>query len=511
MKKLNDAAEVSEWHIWVTLGWCSLIAVLSGCAVGPKYTRPAAPVPPTYKEPAQSSGVKADNWKTAQPSDQVARGKWWEIYNDPQLNGLEEQVNVSNLNLKVAEAQFRQARALVRLNRAGYFPTITAGLSSTGSHPSLNRSIRPAATTSTTFVDSILSAEVSYEPDVWGRVHKTVEASVAGAQASAADLETLRLSVHAELAADYFTLRALDAEKQLLDSTVADYEKALELTTNRYKSGVASGVEVAQAETQLDTARSQAIDVLAQRAQLEHAVALLVGEPPSTFSIPLTPPVAGAAPQVPVGLPSELLERRPDIAAAERRVAAANAEIGVAKTAFFPALTLAASGGFEATHLGDLLSWPSHFWSIGPALAQTLFDGGRRRAISDEAKAGYEATVASYRQSVLTAIQEVEDNLAALRVLAEETKVQDAAVKAAERSLALSMNRYRGGVVTYLEVITAQNAALANERSAVDLLRRQMVASVLLVKALGGGWAASSLPLPSDLISSARTSAQPGN
>jgi NodT family efflux transporter outer membrane factor (OMF) lipoprotein len=510
MKKLNDAAEISEWHFWVTLGWCGLIAVLGGCAVGPKYTRPAASVPPTYKEPTQSSGVKADNWKTAQPSDQVARGNWWEIYNDAQLNGLEEQVNVSNLNLKVAEAQFRQARALVRLNRAGYFPTVAAGLSATGSHPSLNRSIRPAATTSTTFVDSILSADVSYEPDVWGRVHSTVEATVAGAQASAADLETLRLSVHAELAADYFTLRALDAERQLLDSTVAAYEKALELTTNRYSSGVASGVEVAQAETQLDTARSQAIDVRAQRAQLEHAVALLVGEPPSTFSIPSTP-VIEPAPQVPVGLPSELLERRPDIAAAERRVAAANAEIGVAKTAFFPALTLAASGGFETTHLGDLLSWPSHFWSIGPALAQTLFDGGRRHAISDEAKAAYEATVSSYRQSVLTAIQEVEDNLAALRVLAEEIKAQDAAVKAAEHSLALSMNRYRGGVVTYLEVITAQNAALANERTAVDLLRRQMVASVLLVKALGGGWGAASLPTPSDLISSARTSAQPGS
>jgi NodT family efflux transporter outer membrane factor (OMF) lipoprotein len=439
----------------------------------------------------------------------MARGKWWEIYKDVQLNGLEEQVNVSNLNLKVAEAQFRQARALIRLNRASYFPTVTAGISATGSHPSLNRSIRPA-TTSTTFVDSALSADVSYEPDVWGRVHSTVEANVAGAQASAADLESLRLSVHAELAADYFTLRTLDTEKDLLDSTVAAYEKALELTTNRYKSGVASGVEVAQAETQLDTARSQAIDVRAQRAQLEHAIALLVGEPPSTFSIPLAPN-AGHAPEVPVGLPSELLERRPDIAAAERRVAAANAGIGVAKTAFFPALTLAASGGFETTHLGNLLSWPSHFWSIGPALAQTLFDGGRRRAISDEAKAAYEATVASYRQSVLTAIQEVEDNLAALRVLDEETRVQDAAVKAAQHSLALSMNRYQGGVVTYLEVITAQNAALANERNAVDLLRRQMVASVLLVKALGGGWVASSLPTPSDLISSARTSAQPGS
>jgi NodT family efflux transporter outer membrane factor (OMF) lipoprotein len=499
MKGPSKAVAVStKYRIGIIPGSVALLILLNACVVGPKYTKPVAAIPPAYKEqaPDQATG----EWKKAQPSDQLTRGKWWEIYSDPQLNALENRVNISNQNLKVSEALFRQARALVRANRAGYYPTVTGGASITASHPSVNRSVR-SSSSSTTFGDYLLSFDLSYEPDVWGRVHRLVEGSVANAQASAADLETIRLSSQAELAADYFELRAFDAQRQLLDSTVAAYTKALELTTNRYKSGVASKAEVAQAETQLETTRAQAIDVGVQRAQLEHAIALLVGEPASTFSIQ-PEPLRISPPKIPAGLPSELLERRPDIAAAERRVAAANAQIGVAKAAYYPVLSIAASVGFEATQISNWFSWPSRLWAVGPSLAQTLFDAGRRRAVSDQAQAAYDATVASYRESVLTALQEVEDNLAALRILGEEAGVQDSAVKASERSLTLSMNRYKGGVVTYLEVITAQSAALANERTSVDILSRQLVASVLLVKALGGGWENSSLPSTQEIESS---------
>ena len=309
------------------------------------------------------------------------------------------------------------------------------------------------------------------------------------------------MSIQAELATDYFQLRALDSQRQLLDSTAGAYQKGLELTTNRYKGGVASRVEVAQAETQLETTRAQAIDVGVQRAQLEHAIALLVGVPASTFSIP-PQPLTVSPPKIPAGLPSQLLERRPDIAAAERRVAAANAQIGIAKAAYYPVLNIAASVGFEATQISNWFSWPSHLWAVGPSLVQTLFDAGRRHAVSDQAQAAYDATVATYRESVLTALLEVEDNLAALRILGEEAGVQDAAVKASERSLELSMNRYKGGVVSYLEVTITQSAALTNRRTAVDILGRQMVASVLLVKALGGGWDNANLPSVQQIESS---------
>jgi NodT family efflux transporter outer membrane factor (OMF) lipoprotein len=444
IKRITSIAGKS--HRWLTKSCvvASLTVLLSACAVGPKYTRPPVQTPPAYKEQTPSGDQQGTNWKKAQPSDQITHGKWWEIFHDPSLNTLEEQVSISNQNLKTAEAQFRQARALVRLNRAGYYPSVSAGPAATVSHPSVNRSFRPS-TSAPTFADYVLTGDLSYEADAWGRVRHTVEESVANAQASAADLETFRLSAQAELAVDYFTLRGLDAEKQLLDSTVAAYEKALELTTNRYTGGVASGAEVAQAETQLETTRAQAVDIGVQRAQLEHAIALLVGAPASTFSLPGAS-ISGSPPQIPIGLPSELLERRPDIAAAERSVASANAGIGVAKAAYFPVLSLVASAGFEATRLTSWLSWPSHLWSVGPSLVQTVFDGGRRRAISDQAQAVYGATVASYRESVLTAFQEVEDNLAALRILTEEARVQDAAVKAAERSRDLSINRYKGGV-----------------------------------------------------------------
>lgn len=469
---------------WVPSLLASLL-LLTGCVVGPRYSKPATPTPPGYKE------VPPD-WKAAQPNDQIARGKWWEIFQDPQLNALEEQVNVSNQNLKAAEAQFRQARALVRFNRAAYYPTVTAGASAAREHVSQHRPL-VSNLTQTNATDLVIPFDVSYEADVFGRVRHTVEAARSSAQASAADLESVSLSLHAELALDYFMMRTLDAEEQLLNSNVTSFEKALELTQNRYRGGVASAVDVAQAQTQLENTRTQAIDVLIQRAQNEHAIAALTGQPASTFSIPQaawnTPP-----PAVPPGLPSELLERRPDIAAAERRLAAANAEVGVARAAYFPVFSLTGSGGFESTSISTLIQGPSGFLSAGASAVVTAFDVGRRRAVSEQARAAYDESEANYRQTVLTALQEVEDNLATLRILNDEAKAQEAAVAAAEHSLELSTNRYKGGVVSYLEVTTAQSTALADERAAVDILRRRMTASVSLIKALGGGWSSANLP-----------------
>ena len=467
------------------VGLLVLIFLLSGCAVGPRYTKPAAPAPPAYKETPPP-------WKTAQPSDQVARGKWWEIFQDPQLNALEEQINVSNEHLKAAEAQFRQARALVRFNRAAYYPTVTAGASAAREHLSEHRPL-VSTTAQTNVTDFVIPVDVSYEADVFGRVRRTVEAARSNAQASAGDLESVRLSMHAELALDYFQMRTLDAEEQLLRSNVTSFERALELTKSRYTGGVASAVDVAQAQTQLENTRTQAIDVLIQRAQNEHAIATLIGQPASTFAVPQaawnSPP-----PDIPPGLPSDLLERRPDIAAAERRVAAANAQVGVARAAYFPIFTLTGSGGFESTAITTLIQGPSGFLTAGASAAVTAFDGGRRRAVSEQARAAYDESVADYRQTVLTAFQEVEDSLAVLRILNDEAQAQQAAVAAAEHSLQLSTNRYKGGVVSYLEVTTAQSTALADERAAVDILRRRMTASVSLIKALGGGWSSASLP-----------------
>jgi NodT family efflux transporter outer membrane factor (OMF) lipoprotein len=458
---------------------------LASCAVGPRYSRPTTPVPPTYKE-------EPPGWKTAQPNDQVARGKWWEIFEDSQLNTFEEQINVSNQNLKAAVAQFEQARALVTFNRANYYPTVTAGVSASRNRQSENRGL--ATTLSkTNYTDLVTPVNVSYEADVFGRVRRSVETARSSAQASAGDMESVSLSLHAELAADYFQLRTFDAEERLLNDTVAAFEKALQLTQNRYRGGVASAVDVAQAQTQLETTRSQAIDLQVQRAQFEHAIAVLLGQPAPTFGIgpaPWTTP----PPAIPPGLPSDLLERRPDIAAAERRTSAANAQIGVARAAYFPLLTLSASGGFESRSLTNWFNGPSGFVSAGASAVVTAFDAGRRRAVSEQARAAYDQTVANYRQTVLSAFQEVEDSLAALRILENEATTQDAAVSAAQHSLELSTNRYKGGVVSYLEVITAQSIALSDERAAVDILRRRMIASVQLIKALGGGWTSAHLP-----------------
>ena len=471
--------------------FCYLIFA-GACTVGPKYTRPAVTTPPAYKELAPSAGGPQAEWKTSQPQDQILRGKWWEIFGDAQLNELEDRVEVSNQNLKIAEALFRQARDLIGINRAGLFPTVSAGPSTIAEQTSKNAP-QPAPNAGQTVGDLVLPFDLSYEVDAWGRIHRAVEAARESAQASAADLETARLSLHAELASDYFALRGLDAQKQLLDSTVVAYQKALELTQNRYVGGLAAKAEVAQAETQLETTQAQDIDVGVARAQYEHALAALVGQPASTFSIPPSP-LSLAPPKIPVGVPSDLLERRPDIAAAERRTAAANAQIGLAKTAYYPTLTLSAGGGLEGSKIQNWLAWPSHFFALGPTLLETLYDAGLRHAVTDQAWAAYDANVASYRQSVLTAFQEVEDNLAALRILERESAKQQQAVESAERSLALSTNRYKGGLVTYFEVITAQSIALSNEITAVNILTRRMNASVLLIKALGGGWNASTLP-----------------
>ncbi|MGE3541275.1 MAG: efflux transporter outer membrane subunit [Candidatus Tectimicrobiota bacterium] len=457
----------------------SLTLLPSACTVGPHYEPPVAPIPVAFKE--------AEGWKIAQPADDAPRGPWWEIFQDPQLNALQEQIEVSNQSLAMAEAQFRSARAAIGVARAAQLPTVTGTVGVSGSRPSLNRSGSSDNASSDLRASYQLPLEASYELDVWGRIRRLVEANIATAQASAADVEAVRLSLHAELAVHYFSLRGLDAQKQLLDLTVSAFERALELTTNRYNQGVASQIEVVQATTQLETVRAQVLEVGVQRTQFEHAIAILLGKPPSEFTLEPAP-MTGPPPLIPLALPATLLERRPDIAAAERRVAAANAQIGAAQAAFYPTVTLRASAGLESSSLLNLFSWPSTLWSLGSSLAQVVFDGGRRQALTEQARAAYDATVASYRQTVLVACQNVEDNLAVLRILEAEAAQQAKAQAAAETTLLLSLNRYKGGVTTYLEVITAQSAALTAARTSIDLLTRRMNAAVLLIRALGGGW-----------------------
>ena len=462
----------------------ALFALAAGaCASRAAYKPPPPPeVPVAFKENA--------DWKPAQPADHSVRGAWWELFQDPELDRLQTQIDVSNESLKAQQARFFQARAAIAVSRAARYPQVSINPSITQEETSANRENAIARGRTSTF---LLPVDVSYEADVWRRIQNTVDASRAAAQATAADLEAVRLSLHAELALDYFELRGLDAERQIVDQAVTAFGRALELTRARFAGGIASQADVAQAETQLETTRAQGTDLLVRRAALEHAIATLVGKPASSFAIgvrPLTTP----PPDIPAGLPGDLLERRPDIAAAERRVASANAELGVARAAFFPRLLLTASTGFESASLTKWLSGLSTFWAVGPAAAATLLDGGRRRALSAQAQAGYEETVATYRGTVLTAFQEVEDNLAALRVLRDEAEIQAGAVAAADRSLTLATNRYRGGVTSYLEVITAQNAALSSQRTAAEILSRRLAASVLLIKALGGGWSATTIP-----------------
>ena len=465
----------------------------AACAVGPNYQRPSVVAPPAYK------GLPG--WKVAQPQDEVLRGAWWEIFQDPLLNSLEEQVDISNQNLAAAEAQVRQARAQVQAARAGYYPTLTVSASvirSGGSGTTQPPSSRGPVTAFTLPVDA------SWEPDLWGRVRRTVESQQAGAQASVADLQSVRLSAQSSLAQDYFTVRVLDTDRQLLDDTAAAYQRSLTIVRNRYAVGVASRADVAQAQTQLQSVQAQAIDVGVQRAQMEHAIATLIGQPASEFSIPVAP-LTIAPPPIPVGVPSELLERRPDIAGAERRMAAANAQIGVAESAFYPNLTLSAAAGLASGAFGNWFSLPSSIWAVGATISETVFEGGLRKALTEEARAAYDSTVASYRQSVLAAFQDVEDNLAALGILEDEARVQGGAVQSARQALAVVRNQYQAGTLSYLDVVVTQTIALANERAAVDISGRRMTAAVLLVKALGGGWNASALDQGTEPAGDSRT------
>jgi NodT family efflux transporter outer membrane factor (OMF) lipoprotein len=462
--------------------------------VGPRYVKPTAPTAPGFKEQPPESFKESDGWKTAQPGDQALRGNWWEIFGDPQLNALEEEVTVSNQDLKVAEARFRQARAMIRFNRSAEFPTISTSPSVVNERDSANQAYFPQSLANNGTGSFTLPLDLSYEVDLWGRVRRTVSASREEAQASAADLQTASLSLHAELAVDYFELRSADVQEQLLNDTVKAYTDALQLTQNRFDGGAAPKSDVAQAQTQLDGARVQDTDIIVTRAQYEHAIATLIGKPPAQFSITPAPKTALQLPVIPVGLPASLLERRPDIASGERRVAEANDQIGIARAAFFPSLVLGAEGGFAGTSITNWFNWPSRMWAVGPQMSQTIFDAGRRRAVSEGATANYDGTVASYRQTTLAAFQEVEDNLAALRILEKEAQQQREATTSAEDSLQLFTNRYEGGVDNYLQVITAQTVLLANQRNDIDIERRRMDASVLLVKAVGGGWDASQLP-----------------
>ena len=471
----------------------------AACMVGPKYQRPNAPVPPAFKETPPADWKEAQDWKQAQPNEAAKRGKWWEVYKDPELNALEEQVSISNQNVLAAEAQFREAEFAVRIARASLFPTITSSPSIVNSQASLSftpgeTAFKPASRTT---YDWPISA--SYTADVWGSIRRSITASGETAQASAALLENARLSYQAELAQDYFELRGADGEKELLESTVKSYEDYLQLTQDRFNSGVASGSDVAQAQTQLETARAQLIDYDVARAQYEHAIAVLAGKPPAEVSVTYSP-IKILPPSVPVGIPSALLERRPDIAALERQMAAANEQIGITKAAYYPTISLsAATAGLESARFLRWFSWPARFWSVGPQAAETIFDAGRRRAAVNQSLAAYDATVANYRQTVLTAFQQVEDNVAALRVLENEAKAEAAAVKAAQNALDISTYQYKAGTVNYLTVITEQAILLQDKVQAMSILTRRLSASVLLIEALGGGWDASTLPSLRDL------------
>jgi NodT family efflux transporter outer membrane factor (OMF) lipoprotein len=470
----------------------ALVLLVSGCTVGPQYHPPSTPISDSFKEATPADYSAAGTWLRARPNDAVPRGPWWRMFGDPELDRLEDAVTVSNQNLKQQEARFRAARAMIAYQRAALFPSLSVG-------PNLN-SVQYSAHQPYFTVpnpppegDLQLPFDLSYEVDLWGSIRRTVAAAREEAQATEADLETASLSLHAELALDYVELRSADAQQRLLDDTVKAYADALHLTQNRLNGGYAPASDVAQAQTQLDTARVQDTDIGVARAQYEHAIAVLTGKAPA--SLTLAPaPLALEAPLVPPGIPSELLQRRPDIAAAERRVAEANEQIGIALAAYYPSLTFSASSGFEGTSFANWFGWPSLFWAVGTTMTQQLFDGGKLHAQTEQARANYDAAVASYRQTALTAFQQVEDNLAALHILGDEARQQREAVDAAEHSLRLFTELYIGGEDNYLQVITAQTTALQNQRNDVDIRRRRVEASILLVKALGGGWQSGELP-----------------
>jgi NodT family efflux transporter outer membrane factor (OMF) lipoprotein len=462
--------------------------------VGPKYVKPNVPMAPAYKEATPDMYKENADWHIAQPADAAQRGEWWRIFNDEQLNLLEPQVAANNQNLQAADARFREARALIRFNHASLYPTVlttpfAGGVRESSYRPYFNVNNQHGNGVG----DILLPVDMTYEIDAWGRIRHSVNAAREEAQASAGDRQTVMLSLQAELAVDYFEARTADAQEKLLNDTVKSYEEAYRITSNRFEGGVSPKSDVDQAKTQLEAARVQARDITLQRSQFEHAIAVLLGQPPATFTL-ANAPLSARPPVIPPGLPSELLERRPDIASAERRVAEANDRIGIARAAFYPTISLNGTIGVEATSFGNLFNPASILWAIGPTLSQTIFDAGRRAAVSEQANASFDETVANYRQTTLTAFQQVEDNLVALRVLQEEADNQHQATLAAQSAEQIFNNRYVGGLDTYLQVVTAQTTALSNERNDIDIMRRQMDASVLLIKALGGGWNVTDLP-----------------
>ena len=463
-------------------------ALTATCSLGPDYVRPGVEVPAGYKEDG--------HWKPATPGDHLPRGPWWEVFADPQLNALAAQVDLTNQTVSAAAAKLREAETLVQQARAGLFPSLSGSASVIRSQSTIGSGAVPISVGRLPPVTTKnVGLSLPWEIDLWGKVARQVESSQASAQASAEDLQSARLSAQATLAQDYFLLRVLDAQQRLLNQTVAAYERALAITQNRYAAGVVAQVDLVQAESQLKTTQAQAIDLGVQRAQFEHAIAVLIGRPPASLSLaPADPPAT--LPAIPAGLPSTLLERRPDIASAERQVAAANAQIGVARAAFFPTLSLSATLGYQNTDFSKLIATGSRFWSLGPTLAGPLFDAGLRRAQSAQAVAAYDASVATYRQTVLGGFQEVEDNLSALHILAQEAVAQETAVQASRRATELSLNQYKAGTVSYLNVVMAQAAQLANERTALTVLGQRLTASVGLIKALGGGWEAAAVSSP---------------
>jgi NodT family efflux transporter outer membrane factor (OMF) lipoprotein len=478
------------------------LGLLAGCKpVGPNYNRPGYEAPPVYKEAGASTvqvplapppNPAGGGWHSATPSDGMLKGKWWEIYQDPQLNQLEERIATNNQGLRQALETYLAAQDQVKAARSALYPTLSAG-------PSISRNTISAngpsfsAGKPTEYTDLLVCGQASWEPDFWGRIRRTVEAARENAQASAADMANVDLSLHAEMAADYFALRGMDAEIKLLKETVADLERQLDLTERRLKGGVGTEVDVAQARTQLETVRTQLVDVGVARAQYEHAVGTIANYRLPEFSIPFSP-LDLALPKIPVGVPSQLLERRPDIAAAERRTAAANEQIGIAVSAFYPTISLTGQGGFESLHAGTWIQGPSALWSLGAQATELLFDAGQRHALTDEARHAYEAQAAGYRNAVFQAFNDVEDQLSGLRILEQESGVEQKAVESAQHSFEISNQRYNGGVTSYLEVLTAEATLIQNQRTAIDLQTRQFVDSVGLVRSLGGGWDVSQLP-----------------
>ncbi len=488
---------------FASLAACALALCISGCDFAPKYQKANVEIPPAYKE--------TEGWKVAQPSDAALRGKWWEIFSDTQLNTLEDQVSVSNQNVAASAATFLAARALVKQARAQYFPTIGVAPSITyARQPFVNLGSSGGSSGSSGALLSGLYAfyelpfDASWQPDFWGKVKNTVRANIFAAQASAADLENVLLTAQAEVAEDYFQLRAQDAQKKLLDDTVKAYQDSYDIAKQRFDAGLDSDEDVAQAETQLQAAQAEDTDLGILRAQYEHAIAMLIGKPASAFAV-APQPVETAPPNIPVGLPSVLLERRPDIAEAERLMAEMNAQVGVTRAAYYPNITLSASAGLENTSITQWFTWPSRFFSVGPSASETIFDFGARRGAVQQAQANYDHTVANYRETVLTAFQQVEDNIAALRVLTDELKQQDAAVQSADRNLKLADARYRAGIDPYLNVITAQTTLLTNQRTSLNLRQEQMTRSVQLLEALGGGWDSNQLPAPNSIAHPAST------